>query len=101
MFELIKKTLFTGVGLAALTKEKAEELAKELANTANLSADKGKEFVDEVVARSEKARKDLEETVQRHVAEQLKRMNVATHEDIATLAERLETLERTLSVRPE
>ena len=30
MFDLIKKTMLTGVGLAAMTKDKVEALAKEL-----------------------------------------------------------------------
>ena len=29
MFELIRKTLLTGVGLAVMTKDKVEELGKE------------------------------------------------------------------------
>ncbi len=36
MFDLIKKTLLTGVGLAAMAKDKIEELAKELAEKGKL-----------------------------------------------------------------
>ena len=46
MFELIKKTLLTGVGLAVMTKDKVEELGKELASQAKLSENEGKEFVE-------------------------------------------------------
>ncbi len=37
MFDLIKKTLLTGVGLAVMTKDKVEELGKEFASQAKLS----------------------------------------------------------------
>ena len=37
MIELIKKAIYTGVGFAVLTKEKAEELVKELAQQAQFS----------------------------------------------------------------
>ena len=37
MIDLIKKALYTGVGLAVLTKEKAEELVQELTKQAKLS----------------------------------------------------------------
>jgi polyhydroxyalkanoate synthesis regulator phasin len=99
MVELIKKTLLAGVGLAALSKEKAEELAREIANATQTSGEKGKEFVDEVVARSNKARKDLEDTIQRYVTEQLKRLNLPTKDDITALNARIEELERSLAAK--
>ena len=37
MIDLIKKALYTGVGLAVFTKEKAEELVQELTKQAKLS----------------------------------------------------------------
>jgi len=97
MIDLVKKTLLTGVGLAALTKDKAEELAKELANQMQLTGDKGKVFVDDVVAKSEKARKNLEDTVQRYVSDALKKMNIPTQDEIARLTDRIEQLERTIA----
>ncbi len=97
MFDLIKKTLLTGVGLAVLSKEKAEEMAREVADAAKLSSDKGQEFVDEVVGRSEKMRKELEETVQRVVNDSLKRIDLPSRDDIAQLRARIEELERTLA----
>ncbi len=97
MVDVIRKALLTGVGLAVLTKEKAEEVAREFARTAELSGDKGKEFVDEVVSRSEKARKDLEATIERYVAEALHRMNIPTRHDVAQLSDRIAELERMLA----
>ena len=37
MFDLIKKTILTGVGLAAMTKDKIEELSRELSEKGELS----------------------------------------------------------------
>lgn len=96
MFELIKNVVLTGVGLAVLTAEKAEELGRELAKAAQLSGEKGRELVDEVVARSAKAREELEQTVQRYVTESLRRMNVPTRDDIRSLDARVSELERRL-----
>ena len=55
MFDLIKKTLLTGVGLAVMTKEKVEELGKDLASQAKLSEHEGKEFVDHLLKQSDTA----------------------------------------------
>lgn len=97
MMEFMKKVMFTSMGLAAMTRDKVEELAKEFANQAHLSNEKGKEFVDELVARSEKARKELESNVQRMVNDRLRQANIATHEDVAQLNARLEQLEKLLA----
>lgn len=97
MFDLIKKAMLTGVGLAMMSKEKAEALARELADTAKLSSDKGQEFVDEVVGKSEKMKKELEQNVQRVVNETLKHTDLPTRDDIAQLRARIEELERSLA----
>ncbi len=97
MFDLIKKTMLTGVGLAVMSKEKAEAMAREVADAAKLSSEKGQEFVNEVVGKSEKMRQELEETVQRVVNENLKRTNLPTRDDIAQLRARIDELERNLA----
>ena len=53
MIDLIKKALYTGVGLAVLTKEKAEELVQELTKQAKLSEQEGKELFDGLLKQSE------------------------------------------------
>lgn len=97
MIDLMKKAVFTGIGLAALTQEKARELAREMANQLQLTGDRGREFIDDVVAESERARQNAQEAAQRYVSEALHRMNVPTQADIARLTERIEQLERTLA----
>ena len=97
MIELVKKTLLTGVGLAYMTKDKIEEIARELAKSAELSKDKGQEFVNEVIERGETARKDLEATVQGLVNDSLEKTNLATREDIDRLVARIEELEAKLA----
>ena len=53
MVDLIKKAIYTGVGLAVLTKERAEELVKELSQQAKLSEQEGKELFDGLLKQSE------------------------------------------------
>ena len=94
MFELIKKTMLTGVGLAAMTKDKVEELAKELTEKGEMSEKEGKELVDELVKKSEKARKDLEKRVEDTVHKVLEKMDVATKKDIAKLEKKIKSLKQ-------
>lgn len=101
MFDLIRKTMMMGVGLAAMTRDKVEQMARDVAETAKLSGEKGEEFVDEVMKRAEKAREDFEVAVQRVVNEQLRKTDLPTHDDIAALCVRIEKLEQTLAAKPD
>ncbi|MEW6197440.1 MAG: phasin family protein [Planctomycetota bacterium] len=100
MIDLIKKTLLAGVGMTLMTADKVEQVAREIANAAQLSADKGQEFVDEAVARAKKGRQELEATVQRVVRQTLEKANLPTRDDVAQLTARIEKLEQRLTDRP-
>ncbi|MGZ3413622.1 MAG: phasin family protein, partial [Isosphaeraceae bacterium] len=78
MFDLIKKTLLTGVGLAVMTKDKVEELGKEFASQAKLSELEGKEFVDHLLKQSEMARKDFESRISSAVQKAVSGLNLAS-----------------------
>ncbi len=99
MIELMKKTLLAGVGLTLMTKDKVEEMAREMTKSAQMSKEKGEEFVKEAVARAQKGREDLEAAVQRVVSETLKKTNLPTRDDLARLTARIEQLEQTLAAR--
>jgi polyhydroxyalkanoate synthesis regulator phasin len=94
MFDLIKKTMLTGVGLAAMTREKAEELAKELIKKGELSEKEGKELVDDLLKKSEQAKKDLEKKMKDMVKKALKKMDVATKKDIARLEKNIRNIKQ-------
>jgi polyhydroxyalkanoate synthesis regulator phasin len=90
MIDLLKKTLLTGIGLTLMTKDKVEEVAREIASTTQMSADKGQEFVNEAVARAQKGRAELEATVQRFVQEALRKANVPTRAEFDALQARVQ-----------
>jgi len=99
MIEVLKKTLLTGVGLTLLTKDKVEEVAREIAKTAQMSKDKGEEFVKEAVARAEKGRADLEATVQRLVDDAVRKAHLPTRDEFAALEARVAQLEQNAAGR--
>jgi polyhydroxyalkanoate synthesis regulator phasin len=92
MVDLIKKALYTGVGLAVLTKEKAEELVKDLTQQAKLSEQEGKELFEGLLKQSEQARNDLQAKVNEAVLTVVKRLNLATKEEVANLKAKVEEL---------
>lgn len=91
--DLIKKTMYLGVGLAYMTKEKVEEISRELIKKGELSATEGKEFIDDLTRKSEEARKALEVRVDKIVKSSLARMNIATRDDLSALEKRIAKLE--------
>ena len=94
MFDIIKKAMLTGVGLAAMTRDKIEEMAKELTEKGEMTEKEGRELVDELVKKSEKAKKDLETKMEGIVEKVLGKMNLATKEDIRKIEKRLKRLEK-------
>ena len=92
MIDLIKKALYTGVGLAVLTKEKAEELVQELTKQAKLSEHEGKELFDGLLKQSEQARNDFQAKVDETVLAVVKRLNLATKDEVASLKAKIDEL---------
>lgn len=90
MLEIFKKIAFTGMGLVFLTKEKAEEMARELVEKGKFTEQEGREFIDDLKKASEQARADFEEKINDLVHKTVARMNLATRDDLERLEKRIE-----------
>lgn len=94
MQDFIKDVFYLGAGAAFVTKEKLEEFKKELVEKGKMTQEEGKQFVDDLLKKSEKSKKDLEKRIQDTVVEQMKKMNVATGDDIADLKKQIRELRK-------
>jgi polyhydroxyalkanoate synthesis regulator phasin len=99
MVDLMKKAIFTGLGLAFMTKEKIEEFSKEIIEKGRLSDTEGKEFIDELQNKSEEVRKKLQKQVQSAVNNTLKKMNIATKDDISRVEKKLAKLATSIKAK--
>jgi len=97
MIDLLKKTLLTGVGVAALTKEKIEELAKDFVEKGKISEKEGKAFVDDLIARSDESREAFQHQVEEKVQSVLTKMNLAKQSEVDALKVEVETLQKALN----
>ena len=97
MIDLLKKTFLTGVGVAALTKEKIEELAKDFVEKGKITEQEGKALVDDLVGRSEESRLEFQKQIEEKVQAILAKMNLAKQNEVDALkgevAELLKALE--------
>jgi polyhydroxyalkanoate synthesis regulator phasin len=96
LFDTLKKTLYAGVGMAFLTRDKIEDMAKKLAEEAKLGETEGRKFIDEFLKKSEDAKTSLQRAVDAGVTSALERMNVARDRDLKALEARVKALEARL-----
>ncbi len=92
MVNLIKKAFYTGLGLAVLTKEKAEELVKDFAEQAKLSEHEGKDLIESMMKQSEQARNEFQSKIDETVQAVVKRLNLASKEEVASLKAKIDEL---------
>jgi len=92
MQELLKNLLYLGAGAAFVTKEKIEELKDDLVGKGKLTQDEGKQFVDDLLNKSDDIKGKFEEKINEVVATQLDKVNVAKSDDIDDLRTQIQEL---------
>ncbi|NOQ38551.1 hypothetical protein GQ472_06720 [archaeon] len=92
-YPFIRKAALLGIGIAAITKEKAESLAKDLIKKGDLNKDEGKKLVTELMTKSKKSKKEFETTVNKQISVMIKKANVASKKEIKVLEDKIKKLE--------
>ena len=98
MFDLIKKALFTGIGMAALTKEKIEEIAADFIQKGNLSENEGRKLVDELMKKSEESQEEIKKQLDALVLATVEKMQLARVSQIDELSQALQILKEKTEV---
>jgi polyhydroxyalkanoate synthesis regulator phasin len=93
MKELLKNVVYAGIGAAFLTKEKIEELKGDLIEKGKISQEEGKQFVDDLLRKSEKAKDQLDLWINKRVEDRIQQLNLATKDEIAELQRKIEELQ--------
>jgi len=93
MFDLLKKTTLMGIGITSMTRDKIEELTKEIVKESKLSEEEGKKLVEDLLKRSEEARKDLESRVEKLVKSALEKLDIPSRAEMKKLQARVKKLE--------
>lgn len=92
MMEELKKLVFAGIGGAALTYEKAQEVVENLEKKGKLSVDEGKRLKEELMKR--KHGSEVEPANHEDVEAQLIEMTATHRKDIDELEKKVEELTR-------
>jgi len=97
MSDLIKKTILTGLGIASLTRGKAESLVQDLIKEGEASKGEGSKLVKELLEKVEDNKKTMENKIEKIVYDVLKKLNIPSRKDIIGLNSKIEKLEKKLS----
>jgi len=93
MEELLKKVLYTGVGIAALTAEKLQQVVDGLVKEDKLTQEEGKKIVTDFFKNTQ-TKKDEFETQLKSVAEKVvSNFKFASSKDVEALKKRVNALE--------
>ncbi len=92
MIDLIKKAVLTGVGVAALTKEKVEELSNEIVEKTKMSEEEGEKFIKEMLGRAQESKEALKNQTDQIIQSALSKTNFAKSEEIEQLKGEIEKL---------
>jgi len=93
MKEMLKNVMYAGIGAAFLTKEKIEELKGDLIEKGRMSQEEGKQFVDDLLRKSEKAKDQLDLWINKRVEDRIKQLNLVTKDEVAELQRKVEELQ--------
>ena len=93
IWDAIERAAYTGLGLAALTKEKLDEAVETLKKERGLTESEGRRLAEQLRDNAETARRNLDETVRAAVDKTLSRMNLATRGEVERLEARIADLE--------
>ena len=101
MFEIFKKSLFAGLGLAVVTKTKLESVLEKLVEEGKLSRDEAEKMGQDLLESGEKQWTDFETKLQETVKGFLKNMDICKASDMKKLEKKVKALDMRLKALEE
>ena len=97
MEDLIKKFVYTGVGIASLTAEKLQKSIDKLVDEDKISENEGKKIIDEFFKKTETKKKDFESQIGKITEEVVSKFDFSKAKEILDLNKRVKALESKIS----
>ena len=92
MFDLMKKGMLAGIGLALKTWDEVEKMVQDVQDKGEMSEAEGRKFLDEVQKKYEEAQSKLERRVEQTVKEFLKKTQIVTSDELKELKKEIREL---------
>ena len=97
MYDLIRKGMLTGIGLALKTWDEVEAFGKELEKKGEMPREEGQKFIKDLENRYTEAQNRLEKRVEKSVHSFLKRADIVTSEELKGLKKEIRELKKMIS----
>ena len=101
MFDLVKKSMLAGIGLALKTWDEVEDMVKDLQKKGEMSENEGRKFLDDVQRRYEETQEKLEKRVEQTVREFLKKTSIVTTDELKELKKEIRELKSIINAMTE
>lgn len=96
--DTLRKMMLVSIGALTLTKEKAEQLVKELSEKGQVSQSEARGFVREVMEKGDRERQAIQNAVTKEVRKIREEIGWASKKDLSELNERLRRIEEHLNL---
>ena len=96
MEDFLKKFLYAGVGIVALTAEKLQNVIDELVKEEKLSIEEGKKIVDDFMKNTEGKKDEFEAQLKKVTEKTIKSFRFASKDEVESLKAKIELLEAEL-----
>ena len=96
MEDLIKKFLYTGVGLASITAEKFQSSIEKLVDENKITSDEGKKIVSDFFKKTESKKEDLESSLKKVSEDVIAKFDFSKSKEFKRLETRIAKLEAEL-----
>jgi len=92
MFDLMKKGMLAGLGLALKTWDEVEDMVKEIQKKGQMSETEGRKFFEDVQKKYTEAQDKLEKRVEQTAKEFLKKTHIVTSDELKELKKEIREL---------
>ncbi len=99
--DLIERTFLAGMGAAALTKDRLQDLVQELVSKGQISADEGREVVERVVDRSREEARNVLKKADSSLHNAYRGLGLSSKQDLEELSLRIQRIEHRVRVLEE
>ena len=91
-FELMKKVMMTGIGLALKTQSEVEAIAKDMIKKSKMGEAEGKKFIADITKKYEKAKKDMEANIKKGISDYMASADIASKKELNALRQEVKNL---------
>ncbi len=101
LVDFLKKSLAFGVGAAAFSAEKMKQFADEMVAKGEMTSEEASKLVEEISEKADQEKKSLQDWIREQMSKMLQQMGGAEAAKLATLEKRVAALEARIGLTTE